>query len=186
MASPVDFEMADFGGEVASVVNARDNPLYKEMLLNWSAPILWVKGSRSPEKKIEEPCVYALVRHHGLMQGGPRIEYVGLTRQPKGRFANHQTGRKIVARNGEVHLTYAPVPIKGRNRIENQKRALEEIEHLLIWAVWEDWMWNERKLFTLPGMGTKRGNAWHITNEGFPYAGLMPSEIAYPWMITRP
>jgi hypothetical protein len=185
MTTPALFKIADFGSEASSIVNAQGNPLYKEVVLKWSPPILWRKGEKCPENKVEEPCVYALIRHSGHMSAGPRIEYIGLTRRPLARFANHKTGREIVKQHGQVHLTYAPVPIKGKNHVENQKRALEEIEHLLIWAVWEEWMWNQRKLFTLPGMGTRRGNAWHIVNSDFPLTDRMPKEIVYPWMIVR-
>ena len=119
------------------------------------------------------------------MTDGRRIEYIGLTRRPRARFANHATGRRVVKKYGEVHLVYAPVPVSGRNWETNQKRALEEIEHLLIWATWRHLVENERKLYTLPGMGQVRGNAWHIYNVGFPSELHMPKEIIYPWMLVR-
>ena len=52
--------------------------------------------------------------------------------------------------------------------------ALEEIEHLLIWAV-DEHLENERKMFTLPGMGSNGGEAWHIRNTGYRFSGRMPN-----------
>ncbi len=61
---------------------------------------------------------------------------------------------------------------------------MEEIEHLLIWAL--DPPYNDRKNYTLPGMGKHRANAWHLENIGFRFAGQMPREIVFPWMLVKP
>ena len=60
---------------------------------------------------------------------------------------------------------------------------MEEIEHLLIWAL--DPANNTNKNYTLPGMGQRRGNAWHIKNSGYRFAGQMPREIVFPWMLVK-
>jgi hypothetical protein len=62
MAVPKGFQLAEFGGEASDVVNAQDNPLYKAITPNWSEPIPWKRGKRSPENTVDEPCVYALLR----------------------------------------------------------------------------------------------------------------------------
>jgi hypothetical protein len=62
---------------------------------------------------------------------------------------------------------------------------LEELEHLLIWAVPGEYLENDRKQFTLPGMGAHRGHAWHVRNTGYRFSGQMPHEIVYPWMMIR-
>lgn len=75
--------------------------------------------------------------------------------------------------------------MRGRNKEARTEQALEEIEHLLIWTVWHD-LENERKNFTLPGMGTKTpGTAWLIENVGYEFSGRMPREILYPWMLVK-
>jgi hypothetical protein len=58
------------------------------------------------------------------------------------------------------------------------------LEHLFIWSLWPEL--NEKKTSTLPGMGSKPGRAWHIMNEGHRFAGRMPREIVYPWMLIKP
>lgn len=71
---------------------------------------------------------------------------------------------------GETTFSYAPVDfIKGRNRIGRIEKALQEIEHLLIWSLGDE-LRNLRKKYTLPGMGTKGSNAWQIINTGIALA----------------
>jgi hypothetical protein len=63
-------------------------------------------------------------------------------------------------------------------------RAIDEIEHILIWAVSPKF--NERKMFTMPGMGKHPGRAWHIANLGERFSGTLAREIVYPWMLIKP
>jgi hypothetical protein len=118
-----------------------------------------------------------------------RIVYVGLTASPNTRFGNHETAKKIVCQRSEIKFTYAPIDfVHGRNRELQTKQALEEIEHLSIWAVWSSGheLLNDKKQHTLPGMGKNRGNAWQIMNTGYRFSGSMPLEIIYPWMLIKP
>ncbi len=114
----------------------------------------------------DQPFLYVLLRDHGNALFKDQIVYVGLTRSPLTRFGNHTTAKAIVARRGTVRFTYAVVDLKGRNRLERIGRALEELEHLLIWAVPPEHLENEKKQFSLPGMGTHGGSAWHVRMRG--------------------
>jgi hypothetical protein len=181
-----EYKVVDWGVGISGIQNARGNPLFKTAELKWSKPVVWRKGDQRPTIDTTEPIVYALVRNHGKSKEKDHIEYIGLTIKPQSRFRNHPTAREIVDKSGEVKFTYAPIDfVRGRNRIENTKRALQEIEHLLIWTVWQQ-LYNEKKQFTLPGMGKNGGNAWWIVNTGFRFSGRMPREIVYPWLLMKP
>ncbi len=180
------FKIANWGAETpVDVPNAAGRPLFEQVELNWARPTFWRKGEGRPTFDCDEPFVYALVHNHGNARTRDRIVYIGLTTSPRTRFGNHERAAEIVSRRGEVKFSYAPVKLSGRNLADRIGPALEEIEHLLIWAAWPN-LENEKKMFTLPGMGTNGGNAWHIINKGYRFAGQMPREIAYPWMIVKP
>ncbi|MFN3837512.1 MAG: hypothetical protein ACK4MI_07335 [Brevundimonas sp.] len=175
----------DWADDVADICNASDYPLFKRVDLHWEKPTEWKKGQSKPTFDTDEPFLYALIRNHWKSTTRDHIEYVGLTKSPRTRFGNHKTAREIVSERGSVMFTYAKLDaIKGRNRLDRVHTALEEIEHLLIWAIGSG-LRNEKKQFTLPGMGSNGGNAWHIVNSGYHFAGRMPKEIIYPWMLVR-
>jgi len=176
---------ADWGDAPSDVLNAAGNPLFNLVQLNWQEPTPWEKGQSKPTFGKDEPFIYALTYDHGSSPVRDRIEYIGLTASPKTRFGNHKTAREIVAKHGRVQFSYAPIDfVKGRNREARTKATMEEIEHLLIWAA-PDYLWNDKKQFTMPGMGTNGGRAWHIINKGYRFRGQLPREIIYPWMILR-
>lgn len=176
---------ADWGDVPGDVQNAAGNPLFNLVRLVWRRPTPWVKSSSTPIFEIDEPFIYALTYDHGNSPVRDRIEYIGLTSSPNTRFGNHKTAKEIVRRRGRVGFTYAPINfVMGRNRESRTKRAMEEIEHLLIWAA-PDYLWNDKKQFTMPGMGIHGGRPWHIVNEGYRFRGQMPREIVYPWMLLR-
>lgn len=177
---------AYWADHVSELENSAGNPLYKYAELVWTRPKRWHRSDQLPTFNTDEPFLYALIRNHGKFADKDRIEYIGLTTNPVSRFENHPTARQIVNQHGQVSFSYAPIRItKGRNRVERIKRALEEIEHLLIWAIPDD-LWNNKKVVTLPGMGLHGGNAWHICNKGYRFSGRMPREIVYPWMLIVP
>jgi len=166
--------------------NSAGNPLFKNVVLNWSMPTIWGKDDRLPSFDCDDPFLYILFRNHGRFSDRDRIEYVGLTASPRTRFGNHRTAREIVTQSGVVSFSYAKVEItRGRNRIDRLQRALEEIEHLLIWSIDEE-LWNEKKQSTLPGLGINPGQAWIICNEGYRFHGKVPKEIIYPWILLKP
>lgn len=180
------FRTANWAESVSDLENRSGFPMFKEVELQWTRPKLWTKEMRVPDFETDEPFIYALVRNHWNSKSRDHIEYIGLTKAPRTRFGNHETAKKIISQRGDVGFSYAPINfVKGRNRIERVTRALEELEHLLIWAVGDE-LWNEKKVFTLPGMGSNPGNAWHVKNTGYRFSGRMPREIVYPWMLVVP
>jgi hypothetical protein len=84
--------------------------------------------------------------------------------------------------NGKTGLSVGRITF-GRNRRSSIRRAVEDIEHLLIWALTPSE--NESKNFTLPCAGEREAPAWHIENDGYEFFGQMPSEIVYPWMLIK-
>jgi hypothetical protein len=184
MTTPRHLKVADLGAEVTDLVNSQDHPLFKEAKLSWCAPRLWERKASAPVKTKDGPCVYAIIRNHGKSRQKDIIEYIGLTKKPNGRFPNHPTAKAIVSKRGTTHLSMAPIDfIRYRNKIANTKRALEEIEHILIWTMQP--RYNIKKNYTLPGMGKNGGNAWHITNAGYRFSGQLPLEIVFPWILIR-
>lgn len=176
---------ADWGDTPSEIQNRSGNPLFNVVELNWQRPTAWPKSQSKPTFETDEPFLYILTYDHGSSPVRDRIEYIGLTSSPRTRFGNHQTARKIVAKHGRVEFSYAPIDfVKGRNREARTKTTMDEIEHLLIWAA-PDYLWNDRKQFTMPGMGQNGGRAWHILNKGHRFRGQLPNEIIYPWMLLR-
>lgn len=171
-------------GEPSELQNAKGYPLFKEVELEWSRPTLWTIDQSVPDFDTNDPFLYILLRNHGNLSEKNKIEYVGLTVSPRTRFGNHPKARGIRDKRGETLFSYAPIIMKGKNNKGRTKQTLEEIEHLLIWALPFD-LANEKKQFTLPGLGSKGGNAWHIFNSGFRFSGRMPREIIYPWMLVE-
>jgi hypothetical protein len=178
---------ADWGDAVEDVQNSAGSPLYRRVDLNWTRPTEWRKDQRVPAFDDSEPFLYALVRNHPNSKTKDHIAYIGLTESPKTRFGNHKTAKAIVSQAGSVGFSYAKLDsIRGRNKLDRIHYALEEIEHLLIWAVPPEDLWNQKKQYTLPGMGSNGGNAWHVVNGGYRVSGRMPKEIVFPWMLVRP
>lgn len=171
-------------GDPSGLENSAGYPLFKEVELNWSKPTVWAVDQSTPDFEGYEPFVYILLRNHGNSHTKNNIEYVGLTVSPRTRFGNHEKARSIRDKRGETLFSYAPIVMLGKNKAARTKQTLEEIEHLLIWALPFD-LENEKKQFTLPGLGANGGTAWHISNQGFRFSGRMPREIVYPWMAVK-
>jgi len=171
------YQVADVGLEPGDIKG------YQVAELNWSEPIEWPKEARNPCDH-DGPCLYILQREHGRARQRKRIIYVGLTKNPEQRFNNHPKAREILERRGKTFFSFAPINLRGRNKETRTVRALEEIEHLLIWALWPT-LENERKMYVAPGMGVNRGSGWQILNTGYSFLGQMPAEIIYPWLVIR-
>lgn len=178
---------AEWGASIADVTNAADNPLFHEVELYWEKPTPWEKGQRLPTFNTDRPFLYILMRDHPRSLTKDRIEYIGLTTSPRTRFGNHSKAKEIVRKSGKVLFSYAEIEfITGRDKLRRQTQALNELEHLLIWAVPPTYLENIKKWHTLPGMGQNGGEAWHVKNKGYRFRGQMPREIIYPWMLVRP
>lgn len=167
-----------------ALCNAAGHPLYKFGQLDWTKPAEWRTGEPVPVGQMKGATLYIISREHGRATRRHMIEYVGLASDVRTRFYNHPTAAALRDKPGQTYLSFASVDfVRGRDRIASQKRAMEEIEHLLIWAL--NPPYNDRKNYTLPGMGKNGANAWHIENVGFRFAGQMPKEIIFPWMLIR-
>gem|GEM_PF-1865243 len=180
------FKIAEYGGDVNDIKNRAGRSLFKRVTLQWSRPQI-INGYDTPFFEDNRPLLYIIIRNHHRMNRRDRIQYIGLSINPNNRFQNHPTAQALAEKRGETSLSYAYLD-QGRssNRIETIKGTLEEIEHILIWTLWSTQeLANDRKLFTLPGMGRHPGSAWHILNEGYRFSGQMPREIVYPWILQK-
>lgn len=183
--SAATFRAAAWASSPQDICNAAGHPLYKYGRLDWTRPAEWRSGFPVPLGKLAGAALYVISRNHGNAQLKHMIEYVGLASNVRTRFYNHPTAVDLRNKPGQTYLSFAPVDfVRGRDRIASQKRAMEEIEHLLIWAL--NPPYNDRKNYTLPGMGANGANAWHVENTGFRFAGQMPKEIVFPWMLVKP
>ena len=163
-------------------------PPFFAVTVDWKTPQPWSMTERHDLSKVVEPdLLYVIITDHHRSKTWSNIAYVGLTTKAGSRFANHPTATRLRGRPGSTSISFG-VPSFGRRRDYkvDAKPALEELEHLLIWALSPDHnLYNERKLSTLPGMGSNSGRAWHVTNTGHRFHGRMPIEIVYPWMLVR-
>ena len=181
------YHPADWGRSPSVVENAAGKGLFRAVELNWSKPVILPKTGEVPRFQRNSPIVYAIIRDHGKRMQSDNIRYIGLTIQPKGRFAAHGTIQNLAALRGSTKFSFAVVNIKGKNKNLRTKKALEEIEHILIWALWafDHDLKNDKKQNTLPGLGVNGGSAWHIQNVGYRFSGRMPREIVFPWMLLK-
>jgi hypothetical protein len=115
------------------------------------------------------------------------VVYVGITNNLKQRFKNHPKVNQIRSARGQTGLSIGEIDFGSYRtaKTSGNRRAIEELEHLLIWTLWGD-LWNEKKQFTLPGMGKYGGRAWDVSNEGYKFSGRMPRRIVYPWIMVDP
>jgi hypothetical protein len=178
------FKAADWGAEVDDLENGAGRPLFKRLVLRWSRPQIVEKGEK-PRFDDPRPLLYAIIRNHHRSQQKDKICYIGLSTNPARRFDKHPTARALIEKRGETSLSFAYLDAeRSSDRIHAVKRALEDVEHILIWALWQN-LENKAKLYALPGMGSTTGDPYHIINEGYRFLGQMPKEIIYPWMLVK-
>lgn len=190
MAAPRHFKPADYGGEIEEIQTNTGSKLYKKAELNWSKPRIWNRNKHAPvdPEDWNTPCLYAIVRDHHRANTKETIKYIGITENLGRRFNNHPMATKLSSMRGQTTLSIGSVDF-GRYQAARQdpRSAIEEIEHILIWTLWSSSdLLNVQKQYTLPGMGQYPGRAWHIMNCGHRFAGRMPREIVYPWILSKP
>lgn len=181
--------MTEKGLKPAEWVDDRDRSvvsLFQEIKLEWSDPQPWNRNSGPPKVLGSDPLLYVLTRNHRRQKDIDRIVYIGITTDPHGRFKNHHK-TDLAQMNGGVGFSYANVKLIGRGGGLRTERALHDIEHLLIWSVSDCWAFlrNDKKMWSLPGMGSSGISAWYIINSGYNFSGRMPREIIYPWMLVK-
>ncbi len=187
--SPLDgFRSAYYGDNIEDVQNAKGSPLFKDVTVTWTEPKIWRPDKPAPTELAEQApgYLYALVRNHHRAKTKDKIVYIGITNDLKHRFYDHPKAEEFCKKRGDTALSIGNIDFHNyRTALAKNRRAIEELEHIFIWTMWWD-LWNERKQYTLPGMGRHPGRAWHIVNDGYRFAGRMPREIVYPWMLLKP
>lgn len=183
------FKLVDQGSDPASICNSQNRQLYKSVSIHWTTPEPLEKHGDIilPDEFLEPGYLYALVRNHGNSRTKDSIVYIGITNNLKQRFKNHPKVDQIRGARGQTGLSIGEIDFGSYRtaKTSGNRRAIEELEHLLIWTLWGD-LWNEKKQFTLPGMGQHGGRAWDVSNEGYKFSGRMPRRIVYPWIMIDP
>lgn len=186
MALPRGFKPADLGGEPGEFDS---DPAFKAITITWTRPKPW--GATDPDPPIADAeqkpgYLYAICWDHHLATRRETIAYIGRTDKLDTRFDNHPTAEALRQRKRKTFLSIGHIDF-GRWTTTSPKtrRTTEELEHLLIWALWPD-LQNDRKIILIPGFGKHRGHAWHVTNAGHRFRGRMPREIIFPWMLVKP
>lgn len=185
-----DFRLADYGHDEELWLGSNGKPLFQKVEICWRPPVLIDKdGSLKVENDDEvykNGYLYAIIRNHANQTTRDKIAYIGITNDLNRRFKNHPTVDRIRNRQGETSISVGVISTPGSRPDGSAKVLLrEELEHILIWVLWED-LWNERKTFVVPGHGRNGGKAWDITNTGFKFSGRMPARIVFPWAAIIP
>lgn len=185
MAAPKGFKPADLGGEPSKV---QCSPEYRLITIEWSKPRPWSRDDYAPIDRAQKKpgYLYAISWDHHRAARKETIAYVGITSALDLRFDNHPKAAALIAKKRKTFLSIGHIDFgRWTTASANTRWITEELEHILIWALWAD-LENERKMFCVPGQGTNGGGAWHIINKGHRFSGRMPREIIYPWMLVKP
>ena len=185
MAKPKKFSLADFGADIEEIKNRADRRLFKNATITWGTPRVWRPEEDAPitEADVSSANVYAITRHHHLEKRRENIVYIGLSLRLQSRFNNHPKADMIRQKRGEVKLSIGTVSFAPWFHARSVKKSVEQIEHILIWALSPEY--NDKKAHSLPGFGSNGASAWQICNKGYRFAGRLPLEIVFPWMIVR-
>ncbi len=188
MPAPYGFKPADYGEDHEQLVARR---ALRRITIDWKAPRQWRpsdEGPPLPSTERRPGFLYALSWDHHLASRRETIAYIGITEDLATRFLDHRRAKELLARKRKTFIAVGDVDFGRRvNPDDGTRRVIEELEHILIWALWGDQeLLNERKVLCMPGFGTRGGEAWHIMNTGYRFRGQMPREIIYPWMLVKP
>lgn len=186
MAAPQHFRPADLGGDPTEI---ECRPGFREVEIRWTKPEPWGPGDEEApigKAQMKPGYLYAISWDHHLAHRSETIAYIGITSKLDTRFSNHPTADHIRQRKRKTFLSIGHIDFgRLQNASPRTRRITEELEHILIWAMWPD-LENICKQITIPGFGRTRGGAWHIVNRGHRFRGRMPREIVFPWMIVKP
>jgi hypothetical protein len=140
-------------GKIDDVRNHHGKPLFNEVYIRWQSPEAWEKGAPPPVNGASgRNHLYCLVRDHHRSERRGRIVYVGLTRALATRFANHTVAKQLLTMRGKTSLAVGDVQFGKYWHKQGDKRAIEQLEHILIWALSSSDLLNERK---------NRNTTWH-------------------------
>ncbi|MBL1430463.1 MAG: hypothetical protein COA60_002920 [Robiginitomaculum sp.] len=174
-------QVVDFGE------STKDMKDYLHVTIEWREPVKWFNINNLDDDYFEKGSfIYVITQEHGNRVKSDTIVYIGITERGLARGFNEKHSSKFKKTNG-TYITFGFLISDQKTKLRNQGRsALEELEHILIWALWsEHELWNELKIQSLPGWGVNGTQAWHIKNQGYEFAGRMPEEIIYPWMVVK-
>jgi hypothetical protein len=182
--------LADFGQDENLFTGPNGKPLFKKVEIFWRDPVeIDREGNICLENEDEiyqHGYLYAIVRNHGNQKKKDRIAYIGITKDLEKRFANHPKVSDIKSQYGETSISIGVISTPGsRPSGTSLVRLREELEHILIWVLYED-LWNDKKTLQVPGQGRNGGRAWDIENTGFKFSGRMPKRIVFPWAAIVP
>lgn len=185
-----DLRLANFGQDEELWRGAGDKPLFQKAEICWRKPVVIERdGSLKIENESDvygHGYLYAIVRNHPNQRTRDRIAYIGITNDLEKRFRNHPKVDDIRSLQGETSISVGVISTPGRRPNGSAMKALrEELEHILIWVLWED-LWNDRKTLVVPGQGRNGGQAWDVNNSGYSFSGRMPRRIVFPWAAIVP
>ncbi|MDF2637958.1 MAG: uncharacterized protein K0R64_942 [Novosphingobium lindaniclasticum] len=180
-----NFELADFGQDEELWYGGNGRPLFQKVEIDWRQPVKIARDGKvcvdNEDEIYKYGYLYAIVRNHGNQKTRDRICYIGITNDLTKRFKNHATVDEIKNKIGDTSISIGVIRTPGRRMDEIQSKLLrEELEHILIWVLWDD-LWNASKTLVVPGQGRNGGQAWDIQNTGFKFSGRMPKRIVFPW-----
>lgn len=179
------FKPVDFGVRPNQV---ECRPAYREIEVRWIRPIDLRFGEPIPSfEDVEHKPGYLYVlgsRHHRALQA-ETIAYVGRTINLSTRFLDHAAVRHMHEKpRRQTFLSVGLVDFGTRkSATARTKQITEELEHIFIWALGPEL--NLSKQVCVPTYGSNGGDPWHIVNTGHTFSGAMPSEIIFPWMLTK-
>lgn len=181
---------ADFGQTEELWENSRGKPLFQPIEITWSKPALIDRGGaiqvKDEEALLRNGYLYAIIRNHGKQLTRDKIVYIGITNDLGKRFRNHWKVDEIRGARGPTSISVGKIETPGRRlNSEQAKQLREELEHILIWVLWDD-LWNDQKTMSVPGQGRNGSQAWDIANKGYKFCGRMPSRIVFPWAAIVP
>ena len=183
-------KLADFGEDETLWENNNGKPLFRPVEICWRDPVRIERdGSIALENETDvykHGYLYALVRNHGNQVTRNKITYIGITNDLHKRFRNHPKVDEIRGMAGETSISVGVISTPGSRPSGTAMVQLrEELEHILIWVLWDD-LWTDRKTLVVHGQGGNGGRAWDITNTGFAFSGRMPKRIVFPWAAIVP
>jgi hypothetical protein len=181
------FKAAGYAESPAEIQKSSGRPIFQEVTCTWSAPQVWhPNADKCPLLDDDDlsPCVYIITRDHHRSKQKEMIAYIGLTTSLATRFQDHPKAAALLKKRGTIHISKCAILFPKHWRVvESNRSELEELEHILIWALYSDKLLNEKKIWALPGQGQNGGRPWHIINKGHSFSGRMPREIIFPWML---
>ena len=168
------YDAVDFG----STEDLKD---FLHVDITWSRAVAW--SDFNPGK---EQFIYAIINDHKNRKNGPEIQYIGITEDGRTRFKKGDYEEKLSI-GSYTKISTGVISSSRMRKLKNKRRdALEEIEHIFIWALCDrNYLHNYDKQSTLPGWGRNGTEAYHIINHGFRFWNRMPREIIYPWALVK-